>query len=1131
MSIKIGSNFSYSSDRYLDSRVEVESLSEIRGWDTSVKPVPPGFEVYCKETKKWYTYTTGLGFQERTKEITDRLNILESREVIKTATLSCTSGSMIAIATRSGLDYLSKFTISISEEHIQGSIDFVVSKDKVEFTGKYGQSIIGSVIVAGNSQSGENYIIVTTSNQHLDAKIEVKREGTGTESIIPRVVNREGLLIQRIEEIREWTNEVTGGQSGLMTGSQLSSLEKSIRSITFEGDRPEGPGLLTTTNLGSKNYVGIPMASHEKIGLMDSSDKAALDGLRGSTPQTRTSFVIEDQWYGVGSVATFEHPETQNVPGVFHLSIIDTPTGKSTSMVILLNIHNEKRVRLLSKADSNGSVVTGLACFDLNGEIHLSLKIGQGISNISATVTSMTWREKWRFNELTDNTNQVNAIGDDYKYILLDLPVNPLEPAVADGKSGLMTGKDKADLGRVISDLATLKTGYDKTKTDVTELKDGTIKGLSVYTSPVRDVLELKITKSDPTQPEILEIPNATYSTPGIMSREDKFLLDSLKDLAKSTNKALTKGSWIKLGSWRSPESGEVIPSLPKFRLSVTGQTDTEYVSFGVDFELGLAKEAPRKSIQSTIDVSLPTGNKAVFDKLALIPVQGTNPVELELYARVNYGIPRSPLGPIVTLEIGHNVFAGNWITSDIFSATDSITSKDIENSGKHKSIPWAKEVDSAALATFEKPGLLSPTEKLKIAYLDEGITEDLYSYGVRFDTAISSPTCTRVGNMSLHKTLPVHSKMRGCLLLDNGEIFKYLDPSDWSGENRSGESGQVMVEIPSHYVKFSESGTSREVRVSEYPLPGYTKVPLMYVSAYEAAMDRHQNKLSSVINLSERYRGGNNNSGTDGDPKRTLLGRPATSLSHIDLRNAARKRNQDTTEWNIYLYQAHKTLTWLFVIEYATLNSQAPFNPQLTHDGFRQGGLGPGVTNVDVTGWQSFNSRQPYVPCGMTDIYGNRSGEVEYTVNYNGETVIGSVKIPRYRGIENPFGHIYKWADGVLVDNNVSGSPKLYKCDDPDLFSSDNVTGYNLAGNLPGTSGYVKRILGDEIFPAEVGGSSSSYFCDYYTTPTPGSIMAPIFGAMTESESGLFSVVINKLSSEVTPNIGTRLCFLPKNQ
>ena len=116
-------------------------------------------------------------------------------------------------------------------------------------------------------------------------------------------------------------------------------------------------------------------------------------------------------------------------------------------------------------------------------------------------------------------------------------------------------------------------------------------------------------------------------------------------------------------------------------------------------------------------------------------------------------------------------------------------------------------ESKKAALATF-------------MPYLEENC-----AYGIEYDVTVSSPDCTRIGNMELHKSLPIQSRMKGCLLVDDGTVTEYLNPADWRGNTRDGSRGQVMVELPMYYRKFETEGNKRRVKISEYPLPGYHQV------------------------------------------------------------------------------------------------------------------------------------------------------------------------------------------------------------------------------------------------------------------------------------------------------------------
>lgn len=420
---------------------------------------------------------------------------------------------------------------------------------------------------------------------------------------------------------------------------------------------------------------------------------------------------------------------------------------------------------------------------------------------------------------------------------------------------------------------------------------------------------------------------------------------------------------------------------------------------------------------------------------------------------------------------------------------------------------------------------------------------EEQSSYGIQFDTSVSSPICTRIGSTELHKTLPVQSRMKGCLLDDDGNVVEYLDPKDWTGQVRDGSRGQVMVEIPLHYRKFETDGTVLRVRISELPLPGYHQVPQMYVSAYEASLDRSNLKLASVVNATTQYRGGNNNADYDGT-YRSFLNRPVTAISRTNFRNYARKRKSGSTEWNCMTYDIQKTLYWLFVIEYATLNSQAAYNAALTAEGFRQGGLGDGVTTFSWEDWGNFNGNFPFTPCGVTDSLGNRTGTVDYTVNNEAETspITKTFKVPRYRGVENPFGHIWQWTDGINVrispttENGGDNLSKVFVCSDPSKFTDSNYEGYSHVGNEARAEGFVKEVIfgeGGEIMPSVVSGGSSTYFCDYHYTniPTTEQLRGVRFGgnASCGSDAGFACAGSGYAPSIADTDVGSRLCFIPR--
>ena len=419
---------------------------------------------------------------------------------------------------------------------------------------------------------------------------------------------------------------------------------------------------------------------------------------------------------------------------------------------------------------------------------------------------------------------------------------------------------------------------------------------------------------------------------------------------------------------------------------------------------------------------------------------------------------------------------------------------------------------------------------------------ESILAYGIEKDVTAASTAFTRVGNSDLHRSLPIQNAMRRCLLRDDGTVNYYLSLTDSTKKTDGtsaifdGTDGQVMVEIPEFYIKFTTSGNIIRIMLSTVQVDGlYHKIPKMYISAYEAALDRTNSKLSSVVNTTTQYRGGDNRSAWDAQSN-TLLGRPATSISLTSFRLYA--RNRGSSRWNCYTYMAHKTLYWLYMTEYANFNCQLGFNAALTIDGYRQGGLGTGVADLDYTKWNTFNGVNPFIPCGHTNILGNTTGVVAYVMPPEYDVVIKTTYVPSYRGIENPFGHIFKWTDGCKCrtqSDTSGGRSEFYDCSDPSNYQDIDYANYNLKGLLSRAEGYGKMPLFGEfgdVIPVSVGGGSTTYMSDYFYTSIPASgeaLGGVLFGgdADLSSLAGLSCTYTHFAPSNSSAYIGSRLCFI----
>ena len=606
--------------------------------------------------------------------------------------------------------------------------------------------------------------------------------------------------------------------------------------------------------------------------------------------------------------------------------------------------------------------------------------------------------------------------------------------------------------------------------------------------------------------------------------------------------------------------------------LDVETQVNNDYlipVTDGISIQASVTDNSTDPNVKEVIIHTTGDGSKALMNdgKYRKLPVYGRNlllgsgkEVSNSKYEMADYWLTE-PIskGTQVTLTIFGELGDDKEMFT-IYNSTGAVGSMaqfsktDFVNGKASKTFKWITNIgdavaDNTHMVVFSSPKTgtsISTIHKIKLEYGDistewspawEDIPdlEERYAYGVEWDTASSSPDGVRVGNMQLHRELPVQSKMRRRLLDRDGGVKEYLDNEfSWGG---SYLDYAVMTEIPEHWYKLYFNGTKFRMMLSEIPLPGYKHVDKFYISTYEARMYRTDNLLCSAAGASKlsdpnsiNFRGGDNTAEWD-DTYRSLLGCPVTNLTRDQFRQAARKRGSG---WEMYTYGAHKTLFWLFAVEYATLNSQKPFNAQKDANGFAQGGLGPGPTQM--TDWTNFNNANPLIPCGYTNEFGNGSGEKAYVVKNASGGTHATLMVNRYRGIENPFGHIWKYTDGanIQVTTGDNGLSILWTTADPSNFSDSSYVGYDKKGNICRVNGYAKNtLLGEDgdIIATEIGGSSSTYWCDYYYTNTSTNSLrlVAVGGGSDGADAGFIRVNTSETPSGAYKHFGSRLCFFPK--
>ena len=180
-----------------------------------------------------------------------------------------------------------------------------------------------------------------------------------------------------------------------------------------------------------------------------------------------------------------------------------------------------------------------------------------------------------------------------------------------------------------------------------------------------------------------------------------------------------------------------------------------------------------------------------------------------------------------------------------------------------------------------------------------------------------------------------------------------------------------------------------------------------------------------------------------------------------------------------------------------------------------------------------------PIIPCGTSDELGNASGEVAYTLEKAEGENSKVFTVPRYRGIENPFGHVWKWTDGVNIEvktNSDGGTSKVYVCDDPSKYNDSNYTGYTLRGLAARAEGYAKEMIFGEfgdLIASVVGGGSTTYWCDYfYTNIGSNALRGVLFGGATTygALAGFGCASTHYAPSNASASVSSRLCFIPES-
>lgn len=403
--------------------------------------------------------------------------------------------------------------------------------------------------------------------------------------------------------------------------------------------------------------------------------------------------------------------------------------------------------------------------------------------------------------------------------------------------------------------------------------------------------------------------------------------------------------------------------------------------------------------------------------------------------------------------------------------------------------------------------------------------------YGVSWSETSSNPDCTRIGNMDMHRSLPIQSMMKPFditnikdtvpeIILPIDDQFQktsYANANNNQWSIVSTDSDNIMIRIPEFWYtdEYVPKSNTHNLKICPHAKPGWYHHKEAYVSAYELCeTSPSSGKVCSAKGLI-----------------------PLVGRTREVLRKAVRGSGFDgEAKWNLYTYEEHRAICHLFLVEYATRNSQKAVNTELTPEGFRQGGLGSGCT----TGTATINGAQTwsFIPTGSSDSLGSGSGEVTVTIQQTdssgSNTSTITRKCNRYRGIENPFGHIWKHTDDVIsVYGN--GYRTWYKSVKPNQFATNKNTSYKpFCASTMVSSGYKTEIKATptcDFFAISVsGGSETTYWCDYNWDNTDTSEHCLLIGGHSGDggAAGLFYLSSANGVGGSSAGIGSRLTYLP---
>lgn len=536
------------------------------------------------------------------------------------------------------------------------------------------------------------------------------------------------------------------------------------------------------------------------------------------------------------------------------------------------------------------------------------------------------------------------------------------------------------------------------------------------------------------------------------------------------------------------------------------------------------------KTAKSNLDTSTSTGNTA--KKNLDTAISNATKTRSDLNAVISSAqSAQSSLSGVIA--------QASTAQTNLQNATNSATN--VFNQLTAENISAKANLDALRSEDFNAQEILSGVTDIR-AYLGMIETEDVL--GITMD--YKNKTCTRIAgakNLTAGADFDKFSMYGGrkrCNVSDGGTINAYYGDE---GYTEDGSNGQVMVYQPKFYYLVcpleydrQETGYGYHLRkanyyISETQRAGFKLHPAFYdkngnevdyilMSAYEGCI--YDTSANAYLKNDEQVMDASK------DKFSSIAGaRPATgvsqNLTRPNIEQMAKNRGEG---WHSLGIKTASMEQLLMIVEMGMMNLQTA--------------IGQGIVSLPWTTGTDTTSSYASVT-GSTASLGNGTGRATKTTTYEGGkateyTVDGKTSIC-YRGVENFWGNIWKFAYGINFYCEV-GKPFLgYVCKDFNYAESKKTDNYeNIGFALPSENGYVSAMgystKYDWLFlPSEVKGNSSLPVGDYYyqNNTWDGYRIARLGGTWANgSDAGGFYWYLYNGVGPRYRDIGGRLVYVP---